>query len=369
MTNAPEVSPDQMKRLLALSDEVLSEELRNQLNPLTMFGVADPAGEGYLFVRFGGAPGHGTTLEALIGGLGLRHGMDLYSDTFDKDRVRDHLSMQAMARASYTSREGLASFEAKIYDELGYQPPSPDQWPMFRSFRPGCSPSALAPKDLERLITVMEQAKALAERVPSEPWLHETVSGNQHVLLVRVPEQDEKGETRWVDQWWEPELAEYTRLPVLDEVRAQRVVKELPQNAEAQWEADAFFGPVTVEKSPAVSEDHRVFPVAGEEEELSSIGRMIAICDPKKEELLKLAVFSLERSWVELQELLLDAIEHAQERPRHLAVIRPDVYSALLNLCEALDIELYSPDRLPGAEAVQKYVKQQGSALFRSQNA
>ena len=369
MSSAPEVSSERMKTLLALSDEVLSEELRNQLNPLTMFGVADPAGEGYLFVRWGGGAGHGTTLEALIGGVGLRHGMDLYSDTFDKDRVRDHLSMQAMARASYTSREGLASFEAKIYDELGYQPVAPDQWPMFRSFRPGCSPAALLPKDLERLITVMEQAKALAERVPSEPWLHETVNGNQHLLLVRVPERAENGEIRWLDQWWEPELAEYTRLPVMDEVRAQRVVKEFPQNAEAEWEADAFFGPVTVEKSPAVSGDHRVFPLVGEEDELSSIGRMIAICDPKREELLKLAVFSLERSWVELQELLLDAIEDAQERPRYLAVIRPDVYSALLNLCEALDIELFTPSQLPGSEAVQKYVKQQGSALFRSENS
>lgn len=369
MTNTSEVSPEGMKRLLALSDEALSEELRNQLDPLTMFGVADPAGEGYLFVRFGGTPEHGTALEALIGGVGLRHGMDLYSDTFDKDRIRDHLSLQALARVSYTSRKGLASFEAKIYDELGYEPAASDQWPLFRSFRPGCSPAGLLPKDLERLTTVMEQAKVLARRVPSEPWLHETVSGNQHLLLVRVPEEDKDGQIHWVDQWWEPELAEYNRLPVVDEVRAQRVVKDLPQNAELEWEADAFFGPVTVEKSPALSEDHRVFPRVGEEEELSSIGRLVAICDPKKEEVLKLAIFSLERSWVELQELLLDAIEDAQERPRHLAVIRPDVYSALFNLCEFLDIELFTPERLPASEAVQTYVKQQGSELFRSENS
>ncbi|MFP4173718.1 MAG: DUF6930 domain-containing protein [Candidatus Hydrogenedentota bacterium] len=369
MTNAPEISPERMKTLLSLSDEALSEELRNRLDPLTMFGVADPAGEGYLFVRFGGAPEHGTTLEALIGGVGLRHGMDLYSDTFDKDRIRDHLSLQAMARVSHISRKGLASFDAKIYDELGYQPPASNRWPLFRSFRPGCSPAALLPKDLERLITVMEQAKVLADRVPSEPWLHEPVRGNQHLLLVRVPERAESGEIRWVDQWWEPELAEYTRLPVVDEVRAQRVVKDLPQNAELEWEADAFFGPVTVEKSPALSEDHRVFSRVGEEEELSSIGRLVAICDPRKEEVLKLAVFSLERSWGELQELLLDAIEDAQERPRYLAVIRPDVYSSLFNLCEGLDIELFTPERLPASEAVQSYVKQQGSDLFRSENS
>lgn len=370
MTNdAPEISPERMKTLLALSGEALSEDLRNQLRPLTMFGVADPAGEGYLFARFGGAAGKGSTFEALIGGVGLRHGMELYEGELSKPDVRDRLSMQAMVRASLVSRKKLASSEAKIYDELGYRPAASDQWPTFHSFRPGCSPSVLLPKDFERLITVMEQAKALAARVPSEPWLHETVNRNQHLLLVRVPERAENGEIRWVDRWWEPELAEYNRLPVLDEVRAQRVLKELPQNADLEWEADAFFSTVTVEKSPALSEAHQVFPPVGEEDELSSIGRVVAICDPKSEELLKMGIYALERSWAELQNHLLNAIERAQQRPRYLAVVRPDVYSALLNLCEALEIELFTPARLPASEIVQDYVRQQGSEFFRAQGS
>ncbi len=365
MTNTPEITPERMKTLLALSGEALSEDLRNRLHPLTMFGVADPAGEGYLFARFGGAAGKGSTFEALIGGVGLRHGMELYEGNPSKEFVRDRVSMQAMVRASLVPRKALASHEAKIYDELGYRPPSGDEWPAFHSFRPGSPPAALLPKDLERLITVMEQAKALAARIPSEPWLHETVNGNRRLLLVRVPESAENREARWVDRWWEPEVAEYHRLPVVDEVRAQRVAKELPQNADWTWEADAFFSTVTVEKSPAQSEAHRVFAAVGEEDELPSLGRVLAVCDTDGGKLLKLGIFSLERSWAELQEMVLNAIETAEQRPRSLAVIRPDAYSALLNLCKALDIDLLTPSRLPTAEAARSYIEKQGADIFR----
>ena len=207
-----------------------------------IFGVQDPETGEISFVSVMGALGEHLALAAYLGAEGL-YSFWTFEESADDAPPEAFLSMPHL-QASFEDRGELTNKDRAMIKELGLRFRGRQEWPMFRSYRPGYLPWYLEPQEVRRLTYVLEQAAEVALRFKQDPALLEPVDEESYV--VRVSRQA-GGDLAWQDKVMRVLPPEPEDIPIPMDLEALEYVKQLPPG-EHILEVDLFLVPIHIQE-------------------------------------------------------------------------------------------------------------------------
>ena len=147
---------------------------------------------------------------------------------------------------SFEDRANLTNEDLQIIKSLGLQFRGHNEWPLFRSFRPGFFPWFIAKEEAEFLTVAIHQAIEVALQFEKNPNLLSSI--DEDYYLVRVPhiENDAivwKNELLKTQPYKEFEI----KTKPVDEKLLERINK-LHILQKDTWEIDYFFYPSAVKE-------------------------------------------------------------------------------------------------------------------------
>lgn len=206
-----------------------------------LFGVEDPKTQeiGYCCVM--GNLGQMFALAVYRGVRGLSGYMKIASGNIKQDDP-SALFVQDCLMVSFENRSNLNSVDLGVIKKLGLKFRGQNQWPQFRSFKPGLVPWYLDVGEVDFLITVLDQALYIANQVKNDCVF---LGGNDsNKILVRVADQGVNS-LIWKDVWRIPDCSESIDI----HVPTQKWIKEMRlrlKQTDMIWETDFFYTPTPV---------------------------------------------------------------------------------------------------------------------------
>jgi hypothetical protein len=299
-----------------------------------VFGVQDPeSGEnGYCCVM--GRGGEHYALGVYLGSEGLEILWDMRREAHKEiEDPIEIIATQLCLMASFEDRNQLRQRDLDLIKTLGLKFRGRNQWPLFRSYRPGYEPWYLTAEEARFLIACLQQSLDVAPRFRANPKLLPQPSPRGS-YLVRVAEQ--RGESAakgrvWKDTLQRPAPAPRSTpsMPPLDEERLKRL-RELPSTRGA-LEMDYFYA------GSVIQEDKDARPY---------LGQVVVAVDVGSGMVVGMNVASLEDAPATTARQLLDTIEGTGMRPGSIEVQRDDLLAALKPIADRLGIRLVHARRL-----------------------
>ena len=148
-----------------------------------IFGVQSPDTDQIGFVSVMGMLGEHFAIAVYLGAKGL-YGFWAVEAEAEGD-YPEHILEIPQLQASWEDRNTLRPEDRAIIKELGLKFRGRNEWPMFRSYRPGYAPWFLEAEEARFLADVLEQALDVIERLDKDQTLLELE--DEESYLVRVP--------------------------------------------------------------------------------------------------------------------------------------------------------------------------------------
>ena len=148
-----------------------------------VFGVQSPETEQLGFVSVMGMLGEHFSVAVYLGAAGLYGFWSIESE--QEGDYPERILEIPQFQASWEDRNTLRREDREIIKELGLKFRGRNEWPMFRSYRPGYAPWFLEAEEARLLADVLEQALDVIHRLDEDPSL--SVSEDDESYLVRVP--------------------------------------------------------------------------------------------------------------------------------------------------------------------------------------
>ena len=296
-----------------------------------LFGVQNPDdGEmGYCCIM--GNLGEMFAIAVYLGAEGLGGYLKLQSGEIG-ETDSDIIHYQTCLMASFEDRNYLQKEDLQLIKTLGLRFRGRNEWPMFRSYRPGYVPWFLTKEEALFLTTAIEQSINVALRFLEDEDLFTSPGGDE--FLIRVPDQIEDI-ILWEDRWMKPVLAEKTGTfdDRIDEVRIQRI-KRKADRTDTVWEIEFTFAPTPV----------------GEKKERPYFPRMIAVMDHRSMMALDLNVFEVSSDASEFRNHFLDFLEKTGILPHEILVKKKETLEIVAPIASALEIRVQSVAKLSAFE-------------------
>lgn len=212
-----------------------------------VFGVQDPerGAIGYCCVM--GNMGEHFALGVYLGSLGLAGYWEMRDGPPPElQDPAELLNTQLAVMASFEDRELLSPRDREQIKALGLRFRGRNQWPQFRSYRPGYQPWYLTAEEARFLTLCLQQALDVAPRLLENPKLFPEAYPRGR-YLVRVPEQHGAG-WRWKDTLQRPAPVRRPAPPVVavDAGEIERL-RALPATL-GVLEMDYFFAGAVVQE-------------------------------------------------------------------------------------------------------------------------
>lgn len=207
-----------------------------------IFGVQDPETDEIGFVSIMGMLGEHLALAVYLGAEGLYSfwGFQQIADSAPPEALLDMPHLQA----SFEDRGELSTKDRDVIKELGLKFRGRQEWPMFRSYRPGYLPWYLEAPEARTLTYALEQAAEVALRFKEDPALLDP--SDEESYLVRVP-REVRGTLMWEDEVVRVPPVEPEPIPIVMDVEVLEWVKRLPRG-EHTLEMDFFVFPVRIQE-------------------------------------------------------------------------------------------------------------------------
>ena len=205
-----------------------------------IFGVQDPETGEIGFASVMGVQGEHLAVAVYLGAQSLYRFWD-FCEEGDLAPAEDLLLIPQL-QTSFEDRDMLTQDDRNTIRELGLRFRGRQEWPMFRSFRPGYYPWRLEAHEARFLAHVLEQTVNVATRLGDNPALLELMEDDSY--LVRVP-RGGGSELAWDDQTVRVRREEPASIPIGMDMDALEAVKGLPLNP-ATLEMDFFMAPILI---------------------------------------------------------------------------------------------------------------------------
>ncbi|MFQ6058216.1 MAG: hypothetical protein ACE5MB_04955, partial [Anaerolineae bacterium] len=241
--------------------------------------------------------------------------------------------MQKCLMVSFADREELTNQDRQVIKRLGLKFRGRNQWPLFRSYRPGYHPWYLTADEARFLTLALQQATEVCLRFEEDPYLFDPPQ--EDLWFVRVPQETEQG-LSWRDAWLEPaplEREEFVTVPI-DEFRLARL-KKAATLMQAIWEMDFFLSPT---------------PVQDKRGERPYYPYMTMTVDHGSGFIFGGDLVSPETYLAEVPERFLALAERLKRLPAEIWVKKDEAYELLEPITSRLGIRLYLVDRLEALE-------------------
>ncbi|MEA3223989.1 MAG: hypothetical protein U9P49_12615 [Thermodesulfobacteriota bacterium] len=248
----------------------------------------------------------------------------------------DVLHYQKCLMASFEDRNYLEKEDLQLIKRLGLKFRGRNEWPMFRSYRPGYVPWFLTKEEALFLTTAIEQAIDVALRFREDEDLLTSPGGNKY--LIRVPDKIEDI-ILWEDRWIKPVRAEKARVfdDQVDEVRIQRIKREAVQT-DALLEIEMAFSPTPV----------------WEKKERPYFPRMLVIMDHRSMLVLDFYLFEISSDVSEFRNHFLSFLEKNKALPREILVRKDETLQLIAPVASLLKIHVKLSAELVAFEELRR---------------
>ncbi|MDQ3815010.1 MAG: plasmid pRiA4b ORF-3 family protein [Armatimonadota bacterium] len=316
-----------------------------------LFGIKHPESDEIGYCCIMGNLGEHLALAVYQGAEGLAGYLQTASGGVPANPV-EALALQQCLMASFEDREMVDKEDRAIMKQLGLKFRGSQEWPLFRSYRPGYQPWFLTRDEARFLTLALEQAIEVARRVQDDPDLlgpeRDVISASledelHQPYLVRVAEPGVAGRSwhdlQWHDEWLSPAPltpAPLTTAPV-DATQLEKLAATAQRTAQS-WEVDFFFTPQAVKEE----EDERpFFPLT------------VLVADQQSGTILGVGLSKPFELTSALVQNLLGLMQNTKRIPQRILVQRAEGRTLLEPMATQLGIELVDSERLQALEAAQ----------------
>jgi len=248
---------NEWKALYESAGEFKKIEPWEWMSDSNIFGVQNPrTGEiGHCCVM--GAGGGFFALAVYLGTEGLLGYTKMHSG---KVKAGDPNAMfiQNCLMASFEDREYVEKEDKQVITSVGLKFKGPNEWPIFRNYKPGYYPWFINGEDARFLTIALQQAKDVCVRFEQDESLLVPPKGKRNLHFVRAFER--AGDSiSWKDEWRKPDPIREKELPAaeVDELRIMKIKKNI-KPVSMVWEVDFFYSPTPV----AEGSERPYFPYA-----------------------------------------------------------------------------------------------------------
>lgn len=294
-----------------------------------IFGVKDPETGEIGFVSIMGMLGEHFAEAVYLGAEGLYSfwGFQQIADSAPPEAFLEMPHLQA----SFENRGELTAKDRAVIEELGLKFRGRQEWPLFRSYRPGYLPWYLEAPEARTLTYALEQAVEVALRFKEDPEMLEP--SDEESYLVRVP-REVGGNVVWEDEVMRVPPVEPEPIPVVMDMEALEYVKQLPRGEHTlEMELSVFPAPIQEEKGARPYLSHMLLIV--ESHRGLILGNELLMPEP-----------GLVQMWGTVPMKVVHQLARMGILPREIRV-QPSQLLALLQLLEEeLDVEVKAVPRL-----------------------
>lgn len=209
-----------------------------------IFGVKNPETGETGFISVMGALGEHFCVAVYLGPKGL-HGFWVFHE-LGVDAPAEMLIEIPHLQGSFEDRNTLSKRDRDLIKELGLKFRGRNEWPWFRSFRPGFFPWYLEAWEARFLTTALEQTANVAPRFKENPSMLMPAESDADSYLVRVP-QEKEGRLVWEDQVETVPPVEPESLMLRMDVDVLEALKRLPLSP-VHFEMDYYMFPAPIEE-------------------------------------------------------------------------------------------------------------------------
>ena len=238
-------SPREWHRLYQATIRVKEIAPWDWMTETDIFGVRDPETGEIGFVSIMGMLGEHLAVAIYLGAEGLYSfwGFQQIADSAPPEALLGIPHLQA----SFEDRGELSAKDRAVIKDLGLKFRGRQEWPLFRSYRPGYVPWYLEAPEARLLTYALEQAGELVLRFEEDPALLEPA--DEESYLVRAP-HEVSGDLVWEDEVVSVFMPEAESIPIIMDVEALERVKQLPRG-EHTLEMDLFLFPIRIQEKGA----------------------------------------------------------------------------------------------------------------------
>jgi len=340
MTKFKQPTDKEWKRLYELAAELRKLAPWEWMDETEIFGVENPDTKEIGFVSPMGMMGEHLSVGVYLGAEGLYGFWDFQETGHEAEPLA--LFEIPQLQVSFENRESLEKQDRDIIKKLGLKFRGSQNYPLFRSIKPGFMPWFITSEEARLLIYAIEQTLEVAPRVRENPEILDDESDTENeVCLVRAAEKQGKNFV-WREELREippPAEKEFTiKIP-------QTSVEELkafPQSANFILEIDLFYAPTPIAekgKRPFIPKmlmlaDGRSGMIAG-----------FQIIQPQEDEAANYAV---------LAKYLFDSLQKLNVRPQEIRAAHDDLFDLLKGVNQHLNIKLRQTDDLRAIKSAKE---------------
>lgn len=327
------------KRLYELAAELKKLAPWEWMDETEIFGVENPVTKETGFVSTMGMMGEHLSISVYLGAEGLYGFWDFQEAGLEAEPLA--LFEISQLQVSFENRDGLEKQDRDVIKKLGLKFRGAQNYPLFRSIRPGFMPWFITSEEARFLIYAIEQTLDVAPRVRENPNILFAGDGDDEVYLVRVAET-KNGKTDWRDEMREippPDEKEFI-IPV-----SQALIDELkafPQPKDFILEMDLFYAPTPIGEKGKRPYFPKMLMLA---DSRSGIILGFQLIQPKEDEL---------ENYTETGRHIFESLQKLNARPREILVASDLLFDLLKGVNQQFSVKLRQTGDLQAIEAAKE---------------
>lgn len=330
---------NEWERLYKLAAELKKLAPWEWMDETEIFGVQNPEAGEIGFVSIMGMLGEHLSVGVYLGAEGL-YGFWDYQMAGHEGEPLALLEIPQL-QVSFENRENLEKQDRDLHKKLGLKFRGKQNYPLFRSIKPGFLPWFITSDEARMLICVIEQTLEVAPRVRENPEILNDESDTENeIVLTRVAEKQGakiiwRDETREIPPPAEEEFAISISAALVEELKA------FPQATNFILEAALFIMPNPV----------------GEKGKRPYFPKMLMLADGQSGAILGFQLIQPQENdaenYAEISRHFFAALRKLEVRPQEIHIDSELLFDFLNGLNQQLNIKLRQTDDLPAVEAAR----------------
>lgn len=339
MTKFKQPTDKEWKRLYELAAKVKELAPWEWMEEAEFFGVQNPETEEIGFISIMGLLGEHLSMAVYLGAEGLYGYWRISDPASGLENEPLALFDVPQLQTSFEDREQLEKQDRDVIKKLGLKFRGSQNYPLFRSIRPGFMPYFVTSEEARFLIYAMEQTLETAPRIRDDESL--LPDPDEDLYLVRVSEK-QGGKLVWQDEVRQvPPPEEFTVF-----VNApQEIINELknfPQKKGLVLEIDFNYSPMPVREKG----QRPFFP------------KILLITEASQGIIVAFELIRPEETLLETHENipfhLVENLRKLEVRPEEIRVQSEMLFEMLRTFTQQINVKLRQTDELPTVEMAKE---------------
>lgn len=339
-------SLEEWRALYAAAQKIKEIEPWEMMYEDELFAVQNPETGEIGYVSIMGAGGEHFSVSAYLGTQGIHGFFSIQDMAMDGDFSPEIALSVPQLQASFEDRAILEDQDRAVIKQLGLKFRGANNWPMFRSYRPGYAPWLLEPEEARFLTHILEQTLEVAVRWEALEEGEGLIPLDDGQIVVRVPHRQPDGSLQWQDQPHTiPELVGQ-RIQLKMDPAAFKALAQLPV-VKQKLEIDLFLSPAGVREKG----QRPYFPF------------ILLVVEPKNGYVLGMEMLRPDPSLLDMYGqvpfYIVKQLLQFGRRPQEIAIQSPILAQLLPSIMDQLGIRLKEVDQLRATEQVQNSFMEQ----------